>query len=72
MYSSSPPPSYFISQIERDYYDRISQRCHQERLTKQRLMYSWSTREEARRMRLPSCEEIERMNEKLAPPVRAY
>jgi len=52
-------------QIESDYYDRLAQRCNQERVTKQRLMYSWSHRDEARKMKLPSCEEYEQINVRL-------
>ena len=64
----SPPP--LPLQVESDYYERLGQRCNQERLQKQRLSYSWSHREEARKMRLPACEEYELINKKLG--VRAY
>ena len=59
-------------QVESDYYERLGQRCNQERMQKQRLMYSWSQREEARRMRLPACEEYEALNQRLGVRVSAF
>ncbi|GAX85030.1 hypothetical protein CEUSTIGMA_g12450.t1 [Chlamydomonas eustigma] len=57
-------------QVESDYYERLGQRCVQERQHQQRLMYSWSQREHARSMKLPSCDEYNDLNRKLG--VRAY
>ena len=65
-----PPPPSSIPQVETDYYERLGQRCNQEQIQKQRLSYSWSHREEARKMRLPACEEYDLINKKLG--MRAY
>mmetsp|Transcript_26819 Transcript_26819/g.58485 ORF Transcript_26819/g.58485 Transcript_26819/m.58485 type:complete len:448 (-) Transcript_26819:459-1802(-) len=51
-------------QIEADYYERVSTRCQQEKLAKQR-MYTWGNREEARRMKLAACEELDSLNSKV-------
>ncbi|KAG1662412.1 hypothetical protein FOA52_012344 [Chlamydomonas sp. UWO 241] len=54
-------------QVESAYLDTLQQRCYHERMHKQRLAGRWSTREEARAMKLPRCEELETLSCKANP-----
>lgn len=51
-------------QVESEYYERVQSRCHQEKLTQQRL-WTWGHRDKAREMAMPSCSELQGLNEKL-------
>ncbi|GFR42871.1 hypothetical protein Agub_g3862 [Astrephomene gubernaculifera] len=51
-------------QVESAYYERLEAKCQQERLMRHRA-WSWGNREQARAMKLESCDEMERVNEKL-------
>ena len=42
--------------IESEEFERLSQICQQEKMHKQRLLYSWHTKEEGRKMKLPHCD----------------
>eukprot|EP00878_Enallax_costatus_P001978 GHUV01002142.1.p1 GENE.GHUV01002142.1~~GHUV01002142.1.p1 ORF type:complete len:469 (+),score=172.40 GHUV01002142.1:158-1564(+) len=49
-------------QIETDMYERVFQRCQNERMAQHRA-YTWGNRETARKMELANCRELTRMNE---------
>ncbi|KAF6262338.1 DnaJ-like protein [Scenedesmus sp. NREL 46B-D3] len=48
-------------QVESDMYERVYQRCQNERMAQHRT-YTWGNRDAARRMELASCKELGRMN----------
>ena len=59
------------SQVESDYYDRLSSKCSQERAAKQRL-WTWGNRAEARSMKLAACDEVDSINARLKARTRGY
>jgi hypothetical protein len=52
-------------QVESDVYERLFQRCQNERMVQHRA-YTWGNRDAARRMELESCRELQRLNEAMA------
>uniref|UniRef100_A0A383VZ20 J domain-containing protein n=1 Tax=Tetradesmus obliquus TaxID=3088 RepID=A0A383VZ20_TETOB len=55
-------------QVESDVYERVYQRCQNERMAQHRT-YTWGNREAARKMELPSCKELGRMNQAMTTQV---
>eukprot|EP00775_Hariotina_reticulata_P013190 gene13190-13321_t len=51
-------------QVESDMYERMYQRCQNERMAQHRA-FTWGNREHAQKMQLASCNELGRMNEKM-------
>eukprot|EP00879_Flechtneria_rotunda_P004446 GHRR01004697.1.p1 GENE.GHRR01004697.1~~GHRR01004697.1.p1 ORF type:complete len:565 (+),score=206.90 GHRR01004697.1:238-1695(+) len=51
-------------QVESDVYERVYQRCQNERMAQHRA-FTWGNRDTARRMELTSCSELAQMNEKM-------
>jgi len=58
-------------QIESEYYEKLSSKCQQEKLAKHRL-WSWGNKDEARRMRMDACDEVDRINAKLGQRGNGY
>jgi hypothetical protein len=50
--------------VESEYYEQAQMRCQQERMTQHRL-YTWGSREKAKAMAMPGCDELGALNERL-------
>ncbi|KAI8466699.1 MAG: DnaJ-like protein [Monoraphidium minutum] len=51
-------------QVESEYYEHMHTRCQQERMAQHR-MYTWGSREKAKAMAMPGCDELGSLNERL-------
>ncbi|KAG1655323.1 hypothetical protein FOA52_008235 [Chlamydomonas sp. UWO 241] len=56
-------------QVESDHYERLSQRCQSEQITRQRMRYSFRQRDTAKDFAMPNCDEVDSINRRLG---RAY
>lgn len=56
--------THHTTQVETDAYERVYQRCQNERMAQHRA-FTWGNREAARKMELASCSELGRLHERM-------
>lgn len=54
----------WLPQVETDVYERVYQRCQNERMAQHRA-FTWGNRESAKKMELASCQELARLHERM-------